>query len=46
MTVGSQESIIHCNGVISQCVDDMSSMKLKNDDVQGDEKYFSTSHFR
>jgi hypothetical protein len=45
MTIGSQESLINCNGWISQCFDGMSSMKLKNYDVQGDEKYFSSAHF-
>jgi hypothetical protein len=46
MTIGSQESIIDSDGVISQCFDGMSSVKLKNHDVQGDEKYFSTTYVR
>jgi hypothetical protein len=45
MTIGSQESFIDSYGRISQCFNGLSSMKWKNYDVQGDEKYFSTSHF-
>ena len=46
MTIGSQKSIIDSDGMISQCFDGMSSMKLKNHDVQGDEKYFSSTYVR
>jgi hypothetical protein len=45
MTARSQESIIYRNGRISQCFDGLSSMKLKNYDVQSDEKYISTTYF-
>jgi hypothetical protein len=45
MTIGSQKSFIHRYGMISQCSHDMSSMKLKNHDVQSDEKHISAAHF-
>jgi hypothetical protein len=44
MTTGSKKGVIYSNGVISQCFDGMSSVKLKNYDVQGDEKYFSSTY--
>jgi hypothetical protein len=45
MTARSKESIVYRNGWISQCVDGMSSMKLKNYDVKSDEKYISSTYF-
>jgi hypothetical protein len=45
MTVSSEKSLINSNGMISQRSHDMSSMKWKNYDVQGDEKYFPSAYF-
>jgi hypothetical protein len=44
MTTSSQKSIIYRYGMISQCFDDMSTVKWENDDVQSDEKHFSATY--
>ena len=44
MIISSQKGSIYRYGRISQRFDGMSPMKLKNYDVQSDEKYISTSY--
>ena len=46
MTTRSQKSALNRDGRISQCANARSTRKLKNYDVQGDEKHFPTADFR